>query len=85
MSVQIILNSNGKQHLITAVPKDSILKCDSVSAPDVYVAGSAGATHDLSPGDSMLVPAGTLTLFLFRRAADGSPYSAQLELNPVTP
>lgn len=85
MSVQISLNSNGKQHLVMAAPQTSILRCDSVSAPDVYVAASTDTTHNLSPGDSMLVPVGNLTLYLFRRAADGSPYSAQLELNPTTP
>ena len=80
--VNISLDSASKQHVVIAAPKDAILTVTKTSAPDVYVsAWSDEAGNELlSAGDSMLVKAGTLKAFLFRKSPDGSPYSAALTL-----
>jgi hypothetical protein len=80
----IRLNSKTGQHIVKAVPVDSILKCTKTSHQDVYV-HALTQTHQstLQPGDSMLVERSTLTIWVFRKLGGNEEFWAELELASV--
>ena len=77
----IKLDSTTGQHLKTAITQKSILMCAKTSHQDVYVhALTDEHQHTLQPGDSMLVPEGTLTIWVFRKTGGHDEFWAELEL-----
>jgi hypothetical protein len=78
------LSSKSNRHVVKAVTADSTLTCAKTSHPDVYVNGIlAGEQHSLYLGDSMYVPKGTLTIWVFRVSPDPAEFWAELELKAV--
>jgi hypothetical protein len=67
---------------VRAVDADSTLTCTKTSAGDVYTRGILkDEQHELRPGESMIVKAGsTLTVRLFRTNQGNDPFSAELSL-----
>ena len=82
MATQTIsLNSRTGQHIVKAVTQDSTLVCTKASHPDVYVNALIDkGQHSLHTGDSMFVPKGTLTVWLFRKTGGTDEFWAQLDL-----
>lgn len=81
--VEIELSAPGANHIKRAVLKASVLTSLSESEPGVYVNGSTkDQTITLNPGDSMYVPIGTISIWLFCKT-DSQSYSASLKLEEV--
>ena len=80
-SVTINLDQDHRS-TVRAVEADSTLTCTKTSAPDVYTRGILkDEQHDLLPGESMMVKAGsTLTVRLFRKNPGDAPFSGELTL-----
>jgi hypothetical protein len=86
MANNYTLLSTGPQHLIKAVTADSVLTVQATSAHDVYVGASTEKqTLNLSAGDSMFVPQGNVSIYLFRRAPDNQAYSATVQIAAAPP
>ena len=77
----ITLNSKTGQHIVKAVTQNSTLTCTKTSSADVYVnALTEKNQHSLQLGDSMFVPQGTLTMWVFRKTGGTDEFWAQLDL-----
>ena len=81
----INLDSSVSQTITQAVLEESVLTCTKTSAPDVYA--NAGCTtkdgvqqHTMFAGYSILVPRGTLTLWLFKKHAGNSTWVGDFTL-----
>jgi hypothetical protein len=77
----IHLDSAISQTTSQAVLEESVLTCTRTSAPDVYAnaictAMDAVQQHMMFSGYSILVPRGTLTLWLFKKQAGSSTWTA---------
>jgi hypothetical protein len=83
--VDIHLDSSISQTIARAVLEDTVLACTKTSTPDVYANAivtteDAVHQHTMFAGYSILVPRGTLTLWLFRKHAGNSTWAADFTL-----
>jgi hypothetical protein len=83
--IDIHLDSSVSQTTTQAVLEESVLTCTKTSAPDVYANAvcttkDAVQQHVMFAGYSILVPRGTLTLWLFKKQAGTSTWAADFTL-----
>ena len=81
----IHLDSSISQTISRAVLEDSVLTCTRTSAPDVYANAICTAEdkvqqHMMFAGYSILVPRGTLTIWLFRKQAGADKWVGEFTL-----
>lgn len=81
----IRLDSSISQTISRAVLEESVLTCTKTSAPDVYAnvictTNDAVQQHMMFAGYSILVPRGTLTIWLFRKQAGSDKWAAEYTL-----
>jgi hypothetical protein len=81
----IHLDSSISQTISRAVLEDSVLTCTRTSAPDVYANAiwtmeDKVQQHMMFAGYSILVPRGTLTIWLFRKQAGGDKWAGEFTL-----
>jgi hypothetical protein len=81
----IHLDSSVSQTITQAVLEESVLTCAKTSAPDVYAhaiftTNDGLQQHTMFAGYSILVPRGTLTLWLFRKHAGNSTWVSDFTL-----
>jgi hypothetical protein len=81
----IHLDSSISQTTTQAVLEESVLTCSKTSAPDVYAHAICSSSDGVQQftmfaGYSVLVPRGTLTLWIFRKQPGDSKWVADFSL-----